>query len=61
MILFLILRLILNSTLITYKILQKTYKTLISDAFSQQYIKLSCAVDFTIEIGNNHNKTAIDF
>ena len=61
MILFLILRLNLNSTLITYKILQKTYKTLISDASSQKYIKLSGAEDFTVEIGNNHSKTAIDF
>ena len=60
MILFLILRLILNSTLITYKILQKTYKTLISDASLQQCIKLSGAVVFTIEIGNNHSKTVID-
>ena len=61
MILFLILRLNLNSTLITYKILQKTYKTLISDASSQKCIKLSGAEVFTIEIGNNHSKTAIDF
>ena len=61
MILFLILRLNLNSTLITYKILQKTYKTLISDASSQQCIKLSDAEVFTTEIGNNHSKTAIDF
>ena len=60
MILFLILRLILNSTSITYKILQKTYKTLISDASLQQCIKLSGAVVFTIEIGNNHSKTVID-
>ena len=60
MILILILRLILNSTLITYKILQKTYKTLISDASLQQCIKLSGAVVFTIEIGNNHSKTVID-
>ena len=36
------------------------YKSLISDGFSQRCIKLSDAMVFTIEIGNNHRKTARD-
>ena len=59
MILFLNLRLILNSTLIMYKILQKTYKTLISDASSQPFEE--GVVVFREEIGNNHSKPAVDF
>ena len=59
MILILNLRPILNSNLIMYEILQKTYKTLISDASSQSGEE--GVVVFRVEIGNNHSKPAVDF